>query len=97
MPLYFFDSYDGQSRFVDNDGTELANDDAARQEAVQAMAEMVKDAIPENGPRKDITMVVRTSAGEALMELTINFTLALIGAAGSAKPRHSEDRDNPSR
>jgi hypothetical protein len=75
MALYFFDTDNGKDRIRDDTGTELADDQSARDEATFAIAEMAKDWIPRDGPQKNITMWVRNEAGETILVLTLNFAL----------------------
>jgi hypothetical protein len=75
MALYYFDTDNSMERLRDDTGTELADDQAARDEAMIAIAEMSKDWIPKDGPQKNITMWVRNSTGETILVLTLNFAL----------------------
>ena len=75
MPIYYFDSDDGTNRFYDDVGTELADDQAARDEATVAISEMAKDHIPGDGPQKKIQMRVRSALGEPLLHLSVSFAI----------------------
>jgi hypothetical protein len=75
MATYYFDTDNGTDRVHDDTGTELDDDQAARDEATFAIAEMAKDWIPRDGPQKNITMWVRTETGETILVLTLNFAL----------------------
>lgn len=60
MPLYYFDTDDGTKLYRDDIGTELADDQAARDEGTRALAEMARDYIPKTDkPQKNISMWVR--------------------------------------
>lgn len=52
MPRLFFDIDDGDSISRDDDGTELADDQTARNEASRAMGELAKEYIPGGAPQK---------------------------------------------
>ena len=76
MPRYFFDTDDGEKRHDDDEGTELADDQAARDEAVQAMAEIASDYLPGTaGPQKNITMWIRNEADDTILQLALAFTI----------------------
>lgn len=75
MPLYFFDTDDGTERFRDDVGTVCADDQAARNEASHALAELAREFIPGNGPQKNMTMWVRNADGSPLLELSISFAI----------------------
>jgi hypothetical protein len=78
MPLYFFDSDDGATKFRDETGTELPDDQAARDEASAALAEMAKEFIPGDGPQGNITMWVRNADGTALLQLALSFAIVAL-------------------
>ena len=76
MPRYFFDTDDGTTRRDDDEGTELVDDQAARDEAVQAMAEMASEYLPRTSePQKNITMWVRNEAGDTILQLALSFSV----------------------
>jgi hypothetical protein len=52
MAKYFFDTDNGESAFRDEIGSELSDDQAARNEASLALAELAKDYIPGGAPQK---------------------------------------------
>jgi hypothetical protein len=75
MPCYFFDTDNGTELFRDEEGSELANDQAARDEASLSMAELAKEFIPGGAPQKNVTMWVRNEQGEAVLQLSLNFAI----------------------
>ncbi|WP_172122419.1 MULTISPECIES: hypothetical protein [unclassified Devosia] len=75
MPLYFFDTDDGDVLFRDEIGSDLASDHAARDEASSALAELAKDHIPGAYPQKNITMWVRNEEGEPILQLALSFAI----------------------
>ena len=75
MPRYFFDTDDGAAPFMDDEGSELPDDQAARHEASRTMAEMAKDHIPSGAPQQHITIRVRDEHGEALVRLDLSFAI----------------------
>ena len=75
MPRYFFDTDDGSKTFRDGEGSELPDDQAARDEGVLTMAELAKSFIPGGAPQKNITMWVRNEERDAVMQLTMSFAV----------------------
>ena len=58
MPRYFFDIAEGDRIFADNEGTELEDDDDARDEALETLGQIAKDKLPE-GKRREFVATVR--------------------------------------
>ena len=58
MPRFYFDVRDGDKLDLDDEGLEFASTHEARVEASRALAEMIKDAMP-NGWHK--AMALRSS------------------------------------
>ena len=75
MPRYFFDFDDGTATHHDDIGTDLPNDQVARDEASRAMGELAKEYIPGDAPQKNMTMWVRDEAGVGLLQLTLSFAV----------------------
>jgi hypothetical protein len=76
MPLYYFDTDDGTKLYRDDIGTELADDQAARDEGTRALAEMARDYISKTDkPQKNISMWVRNEAGQAVLQLSVSFAV----------------------
>ena len=73
MPRYYFDLDDGKQFRSDNEGSELANDEAARQEAIRTLAEVAKDVLPNDGQQLDMFIHVRNSDGKHLLQVMLNF------------------------
>jgi hypothetical protein len=89
MPLYYFDIDDGNRLYPDDEGLELPDDEAAREEARNAIGEMAAEYIPGEGSRKTLSMRVRNANGVALLELSVVFTLREPEIDG--EPRHQAD------
>jgi hypothetical protein len=52
MPLYFFDVTDNGRGFRDTEGTELADLEAPRQEALATLGEIARDKLPDRDRRE---------------------------------------------
>jgi hypothetical protein len=66
MPRYYFDVRDGEIITADDEGFELANVEAAQNEAALSLAEMAKDRIrgrAENGEPNRMAVEVRSETG----------------------------------
>ncbi|WP_127753264.1 hypothetical protein [Devosia sp. 1566] len=75
MPMYFFDIANGETRIRDDLGSELTDDQAARNEASLTLAELAKDYIPGGAPQKNITMWVRNEQDKAVLQLSLSFAM----------------------
>lgn len=70
MPRYYFDIDDAEHATVDAEGSEHSDAEEARKEGVEALASIVKDALPDGNVR-DFTMNVRNEAGMVIFKATI--------------------------
>jgi len=68
MPLYFFHTRNGGD-YVDDDGTELADDTAARAEAIITAGGVLKDLGADFWAGQDWSMRVESETGGAVCEL----------------------------
>jgi hypothetical protein len=75
MPRYFFDVAAGDDPFVDNEGSELLDDEAAIREALLFLAERGRDFIPQRHPPTSATLRVRDDSGRSVAELTLSLTI----------------------
>ena len=76
MPRYYFDMRDADGVVPDEEGMDLATMKAVQQEAAQALAYMVRDAIGEhpNGPLGPMVIEVRDDVGPVLQ---VNFQFSI--------------------
>jgi hypothetical protein len=73
MPRLYFDiDEDGEMR-RDADGTELADVNDARGEAVEMLVRLAKDELPHNGQHKTITVLVRSEDNEPLFKAALSY------------------------
>lgn len=74
MPRYFFDVLLDDRFCADEEGTVLDDEEAAKFEATQAMAEVARDSL-RGADSKGLKMTVRNDAGVHLFELELHFSL----------------------
>lgn len=71
MPLYYFDVRDGNDLFVDHDGVELPDMQAAIGEARRALADMVRDTFREIGA-DSVSIAIRDGAdGPVILSVSL--------------------------
>lgn len=85
MPRYFIDSSDGSFSHIDNEGVELAGDEAARYLALDALPDMVREVLPD-GDRREFAVCVRDQRGKVVYSAS----LTLSGAWGSCDKAEPE-------
>ena len=73
MPKFYFDVFDGEQTLSDEEGTELADHHAARDEATKALTEMAGDYIPGDGLHREMAIYVRDETGSKIMDVSLNF------------------------
>jgi hypothetical protein len=79
MPLYFFDSNDGDDFIRDEEGVELDGIDAARDEATAALAGIAKDALPKT-TRRELSIEVRDECDRLLIRASLWFEVQVLAA-----------------
>jgi hypothetical protein len=72
MLRYFFDIHDGEFR-PDSEGTDCADFEAARREAMIALPEISRWAIPADGDKQAFTVLVRDEDGALVYTATLTF------------------------
>lgn len=78
MPLYFFDIEDGQRRNRDKDGTELADREEARREAIGVLPDIAREILP-NGNDHQFICQVRDEHDEVIFVATLSLKAAWAG------------------
>lgn len=73
MPRYFFDIHNGTST-RDEDGTECADLDAVRAQAMRTLPDIARDDIPKDGDRRTFTCLVTDEDGHPVYSATLNYT-----------------------
>ncbi|MGU3665112.1 DUF6894 family protein [Methylobacterium sp. A49B] len=81
MPRYFFDIHNGAFH-PDDEGTECADFEAARKQAMASLPEVARWEIPSDGDRQAFTVLVRDEDGVLVYTATLTFAgLRLAGPA----------------
>ena len=70
MPHYFIDSSDGELTDRDEIGLDLDDDAAARKAALDALADMVRDVLPD-GDNRTFFVHVRSDDGTKIYNVTM--------------------------
>ena len=78
MARYFFDLYDGHLR-RDPHGVECAGPEEIAQEAMQALPDVAKGKIPENGQKQVYTLLVRNERNLTVYTATLTFAGIWLG------------------
>jgi hypothetical protein len=71
---FYFDIHDGDHLNQDDTGLELDGLPSAQDEAVRAIAEIAKDALPD-GMRRDFVVEVRDGSGRKVLRAVLSFTV----------------------
>lgn len=72
MPRYFFDIHDsGSTR--DENGTECANLDEVRAQALRTLPDIAREEIPKDGDRRTFTVLVTDSDGYPIYSATLTY------------------------
>ena len=77
MPLYYFDTRDGDEFIQDEIGIELDGIEAARDESTRGLADLARDALPKS-TRRELAVEVRDEADQALLRAALRFEVALV-------------------
>jgi hypothetical protein len=72
MALYHFDVDDNGTLYHDDQGTECADFAKVKNEAIAALAEMMRDSIPD-GDHHRLTIKVRDEGGALVFQAALHF------------------------
>ncbi len=72
MPCYYFDTDDGNHFRRDVIGQDLVGPETARQSALEALSEMARDTLPEDGDKRLMTVRVRDAAGRSILKASLS-------------------------
>ena len=70
MPRFFFDTYDGDFFAPDNEGQDLADIEAAKLIAQEALPDMASDKLPD-GDQRVFIVSVRDEAGQVVVRVPL--------------------------
>jgi hypothetical protein len=71
---YFFDIQDGDRILNDTEGLELDGIEAARLEAIRALPDMARDALPD-GDQQTFVVRVRDESGQTVLIAALSFVV----------------------
>ncbi len=67
MPLYFFDTHDGDTYLQDDEGQDLDGIEEVRLQAQSGLADMARDVVPGHGPERTMADRVRDGTGKTVL------------------------------
>jgi hypothetical protein len=70
MPRFFFDIDDGDRTYRDDEGLDFPNAEAARDNAVSALPDIARDAMPD-GERRDFLVTMRDESGTPIFRASL--------------------------
>ena len=73
VPMFFFETFDGEVCHGDKNGMDLPSDREARLEALSALPDMARDKIPD-GDFRIFRTLVRDHCGEVVYEASMTLT-----------------------
>lgn len=82
MPLYFFDTHDGE-HVQDDEGRECVDFDAARLLALQTLPEIVRWAVSKASDRQTYMVLVRDEGSNPVYRTTLTLEGQRLGPEGA--------------
>jgi hypothetical protein len=89
VPKYFFDIVDGGTYSRDDEGSELPDVEAAREEALGCLPELARSKL-SSGDRRDVIVDVRDETGQVIFTATLSLVARWIKRQG-----HSDKATGP--
>jgi hypothetical protein len=86
MPRFYFDSDDGDRPIEDTVGLVFSDLHAAQQEAVRALPEITKDALPD-GTKREFIITVRDGNGPVL-RAKLSLRIEKVASSATFKVAH---------
>lgn len=77
MPRYFFDFWENGNLIADDEGSDVPDFEAAKDEAVVDLAELALEILPAGGSH-ELKLIVRNENGEEMLELSLNYQEKLL-------------------
>ena len=82
MPRFFFDTDDGEHLVRDDEGQDLPDLKAARDEAIGVLPDIARDVLPD-GDRRDFVSVVRNEKDEVVFRAKLSLVAEWVSANDS--------------
>lgn len=90
MPIFYFDTFDGEEEFVDMDGVDCSSLSAVRTRAIDALPDMTRELLPD-GDRRRMTVRVRDGQGSYIFEASLYFSAFWLDQPGTdAEGSHAD-------
>ncbi|OAS25837.1 DUF6894 family protein [Methylobacterium platani] len=93
MARYYFDIHDGQHLTRDEIGINCGGPDAVRAEAMAALPAIARDAIPKDGDRQALTVIVRNTANLTVYTATLTFASLWLGEEAPVVAQDADEAD----
>ena len=71
MPIFFFDTDNGDTSYRDDEGLDLPDEEAARKAALHALPDMARDKLPD-ADRRTFGVTVRDANGLVVYDATLS-------------------------
>jgi hypothetical protein len=71
MPRYFFHTRDGEQVEIDDEGTDLPNDQAAKNAAKELVSGLNREKLP-NGDHMELAVTVKDATGAEIYTVILN-------------------------
>ena len=78
MPRYYFDIHDGQRFARDEEGSDCADAEAARQEAIRTLPSIARE-MPLDSGKVEMWVKVRSESGEDIAKVSLTLTSEWLG------------------
>ncbi|WP_199091389.1 hypothetical protein [Bosea sp. ASV33] len=84
MPSYFFHTRDGQKLEIDEEGTDLPDDQTARNAAKELLSALNREKLP-NGDHMSLSVIVQNAEGAEIYVVNLRLDVASAGAPAAPK------------
>jgi hypothetical protein len=78
MPRFFFDIDDGDRTYRDDEGLNFSNAKSARDNAVSALPDIARDAMPDE-ERRDFMVTMRDESGKPIFRASLTLRTEWLG------------------
>lgn len=77
MPRYYFDTDDGDTFLEDDEGQELNGIEEARLQSQTGLADIARDVVPGDGPKRTMTVRVRDDTGKTVLRAALSLIVKI--------------------